>query len=290
MQVSNIQVATAFDKKVSFQAKRQQYRRVNTHEPIDSFYVAPNRPHKKSKSSLRTKVAAVLSAAAIAVSGYGGYTIGKGQSDKDVYLEGYNAGRQQAYDEIYAQEQSIFMPVVEEVDEIVQVEQPEEIVQEEVVIIPEKVYALSPDSVVEFDLDEKPYLYRENMTLPDYFAQNGIDENVLKTAQSNCARVFKSGSYIILSPKQDVTMGELKRVFGILDGVIGKEPLNELQTRPQIVGSDGNLDNAILSVNDAIRIKTFDSEMGHQIGVYTAHKSNRSRQNIANEILKWASK
>ena len=106
MQISNIQISALETKNTSFKS-RQQYKRVNTYEPMDSFRVSSRRPHKKSKFSLRTKVAAALSAAALAVSGYGGYSIGKNQSDRDVYLEGYNAGRQQAYDEIYAQEQNI---------------------------------------------------------------------------------------------------------------------------------------------------------------------------------------
>ena len=50
------------------------------------------------------------------------------------------------------------------------------------------------------------------------------------------------------------------------------------------------MDNAILEKDDAIRIKKYDSEKGHQVGVYTAHKSNTSRQKIADEILKWADK
>ena len=156
--------------------------------------------------------------------------------------------------------------------------------------VPSKVYTLAGGSVTEFDLTQKPFLYRENMDVPDYFAQYNIDANTLKTAQANMARVFERDGYVIISPVQTTTMGEIKRVFGILDGVIGKEPSNELNTRPQTAGSDGNLDNAIIGPEDAIIIKKYDKDMGHQVGVYTAHKSNKSRQKIVDEIILWANK
>ena len=277
----------------SFQSQRN---RRSVHKPrtdykTETYYEAYNGYIvKKDNSNLKKKIAAIAAATAIAGSGVTGYVVGKNQNTDATYVEAYNRGWQDAYVQIeHSKEQEdIFMPA-QTVVPVTPTEAPA--IEEKVVApIPDKVYTLSSGGVSEYNLEEKPFLYRENMALPDYFADYNIDANTLKTAQSNIARVFESGDYVIISPLEKTTMGEIKRVFGILDGVIGKEPLNELSTRPQTEGSDGNLDNAIIEAGDAIRIKFYDKEMGHQVGVYTAHKSNKSRKAIAQEIVEWANK
>ena len=140
----------------------------------------------------------------------------------------------------------------------------------------------------EVDLSTAPYLYRDEFGVPSYLQDTGIDENKLSSAQENVARLFKAGDYIIVSPKQDTTMGVLKDVFGIIDGVVGDDALNLLNERELIEGSNGNLDDAIIPAGDAIRVKRFDSATGHQIGAYEYHKSNKSREKIANTILEYA--
>ena len=140
----------------------------------------------------------------------------------------------------------------------------------------------------EVDLSTAPYLYRAEFGVPSYLQEKGIDEDKLSSAQENVARLFKAGDYIIISPKQDITMGVLKDIFGIIDGVVGNDALNLLDERELIEGSNGNLDDAIIPAGDAIRVKRYDPATGHQIGAYEFHKSNKSREKIANTILEYA--
>ena len=156
--------------------------------------------------------------------------------------------------------------------------------------IPAKVQSLAVDTLKEFDLTQKPYLFEDKSELPVYFPEYGIDRAVLAKAQNNFARVFKSGNYIIISPKYDTTMGEIKKVMGVADEVIGLDEANELKTRKQITGSNGNLDNAIVEAGDAIRIKYYDSERGHVVGSYAIHKSDSSHRKIAEAIVEWSQK
>ncbi|MBQ7287467.1 MAG: hypothetical protein IJW73_06880 [Candidatus Gastranaerophilales bacterium] len=278
----------------AYQARPQNRRGASFPDPVDSFNRTKQRNYNKKKPSMiRLKAAAILSAAAVAISGYSGYTIGNNQNEKETYLEGFNAGKEQAYAEM-AQEQNVGYIDFSQIENLGGYQltdlSVEEVQEETTKEISQKIYSLAPDEITELDLVQKPYLFKDESNLPKYFSENGIDRDVLKKAQSNCARVFKSGNYLIISPKQDVTLGEVKRVFGIIDEVIGKEPLNEIDKKTYTEGSNGNMDNAILEKDDAIRIKIYDSEKGHQVGVYTAHKSNKSRQKIADEIIKWANK
>lgn len=291
MQISSIQTFKTMNTQ-SFQSQRN---RPNVHKPRTDYktydyYEAYNGEIKQGNPNLKKKIAAITAAAAIAGSGIGGYVIGKNQTNDDIYLKAYNTGWKNAIIQMEREQnqQDNFMPA-QTVPPVTTTTAP---IVEEVVSapIPEKVYALSDGRVEEFDLTEKPFLYNENVNVPNYFDEYNIDANTLKTAQGNMARVFESGDYIIISPNHTMTMAELKRVFGILDGVIAKEPLNELSTRPQTPGSDGNFDNAIIEADDAIRIKAYDSDRGHQVGVYTSHKSNKSRKAIAEEIIEWANK
>ena len=292
MRISNIQTY----KPINIQAFQAQQRRPRATRPrtdytSETYYEAYNGQFiKKDTTALKKKLAAIAAAAAIATSGVGGYVIGRNQNTDATYLEAYDKGWKDAYVQIEntQNQEDIFMPA-QTVPEIVEPTVPP--LQEKIAEpIPDKVYTLADGGVTEYNLDEKPFLYRENMNVPDYFSEYNIDANTLKTAQGNMARVFESGEYIIISPIETVTMGELKKVFGILDSVIGKEPLNELTSRPLVSGSNGNWDDAIVEPSDAIRIKKYDKENGHQVGVYTAHKSNSSRKKIAQEIIEWANK
>ena len=142
--------------------------------------------------------------------------------------------------------------------------------------------------VYEIDLSAKPYLYKAEFGVPSYLIEKGIDEAKLASAQRNVARIFQDGDYIIISPKEDTTMGVIKDVFGIIDGVAGEDSANKLQQRQLIEGSNGNLDDAIIPAGDAIRIERYTTEHGHQIGAYEFHKSNKSRDKIAQTILQYA--
>lgn len=292
MRISSIQTCKTMNTQ-SFQSQRN---RRSVHKPrtdyrTETYYEAYNGQFiKKDNSALKKKIAAIAAATAIAGSGVGGFVIGKNQNTDATYIEAYNRGWQDAYVQIeHSKEQEdIFMPA-QTVAPVIPTEEP--VIEEKVVEpIPDKVYALASGGISEYNLEEKPFLYREDMSVPSYLEEYGVNADVLKTAQANMARVFKSGGYIIISPKETVTMGEIKKVFGILDSVIGKEPLNELNSRPLVAGSTGNLDDALIEPNDAIRIKLYEEGNGHQVGVYTAHKSDKSRKIIANEIKEWANK
>ena len=155
--------------------------------------------------------------------------------------------------------------------------------------IPSSVVDISSGAqVYEIDLSSSPYLYRAEFGVPSYLIEKGIDEAKLASAQRNVARIFQDGDYIIISPKEDTTMGVIKDVFGIIDGVAGEDSANKLQQRQLIEGSNGNLDDAIIPAGDAIRIERYTTEHGHQIGVYEFHKSNKSRDKIAQTILDYA--
>jgi len=254
---------------------------------LNDTFTPSRRRTAKNRRAKNNRLIAIATALMMAGVGAGGYKIGSDRSDKETYQAGYQDGIEYA------------LASMQEAQEIVEVE--EEMATPTPYIapaatpvvemsIPSRVSEIAGGNVTEFNLTEKPYLFKDSSNLPSYFPEYGIDREVLKKAQYNFARVFKSGQYIIICPKQDTTMGEIKRVMGIADEVIGKEEVNGLTTRKQTEGSNGNFDNAIVEAGDAIKIKYYDETRGHVVGSYAIHNSDWMRKRIAETILEWANK
>ena len=298
MRLSNIQSFNVQNQSFTARKRNRDYIKMNYNETLQPINNEPM--YTPPKNGLQRRAAAVLAALALMATGGAGYNIGKNASIDEAYLAGYEDGVNKAIEEFEKTQQEILLaestptPFLENVEATPTpaLTQTSTYVAVQTLNseIPEKVQALAVDTLKEHNFTQKPYLFEDKSELPSYFPEYGIDRAVLARAQSNFARVFRSANYIIISPKHDTTMGEIKRVMGVADEVIGLDEANELKTREQIAGSNGNLDNAIVKAGDAIRIKYYDSQRGHVVGSYAIHKSNSSRKKIAESIVEWSQK
>jgi len=273
---------SSFTSKRSNDKTKTPHRPAYTYVPLGNLNSEPSGLTESQKKAIRT-IASVFTAGAI----FGaGFAVGNSVGTKNAKINGFNEGYENGYEYGKKIAGMLHEPSSTEAAEATTtpflVEESESNNYGD--IIPQSVNTLSEGRDVR---EENPIEKSFISEYPNYLKRNKISRKDIATAQSNLARLFVTtdNKYIILSPKKDTTIGELKSVFGIVDGALSDEKANKLEEKEKVSGSDNNLDNAIVKANEAVRVLRYDQTKGHTVGRYSFHKSQKSHEKIIDAII-----
>lgn len=225
--------------------------------------------------------------------------LGYNSGNEKGYNNGFEEGKEIGYQEAMEQhEQDLTLKITDSIEE-----SKAELAQE---FIDDPMYAISeslnlPLSMLKLANNYKPSgelkenlnlastnVPHEKTTFPfrvsneELFIGHPEVRELLGQAQQNLARVFSDGDdfsdngYIYLTANRDTTMGELKQVFGIVNGALTRAGGNGLgEGEREYIGSTSEKDGAIVRTGDTIKVKVNDTGNkacpGVQFGVFMYH-------------------
>ena len=256
-------------------------------------------PHDIYRNNRLVKLTAGVLAATVAT-GTAGYVAGNAKG----YSKGLEAGEKTGYSQAYDESEKQYASEMDAAINAAIDEYKEEMAQtfkqdameglSEAADIPLSLLKLANNFKANGDPKENLNLAstvvpHEKTTFPyrvaseELFIGHQEERQLLAQAQKNLARVFSDGDefsdngFIYLTAKRDTTMGELKNVFGIVDGALARAKVNGLEDGARgYVGNSYEKDGAIVPEGDTIRIKINDNANaacpGLQFGVYKNHK------------------
>ncbi len=290
-------------------ATHPQNAKAVSQRPINKSATKPNRkartrqqqpsPHDIYRNNRLVKLTAGVLAATVAT-GTAGYVAGNAKG----YSKGLEAGEKTGYSQAYDESEKQYASEMDAAINAAIDEYKEEMAQtfkqdameglSEAAGIPLSLLKLANNFKANGDPKENLNLANtvvphEKTTFPyrvaseELFIGHQEERQLLAQAQKNLARVFSDGDefsdngFIYLTAKRDTTMGELKNVFGIVDGALARAKVNGLEDGARdYVGNSYEKDGAIVPEGDTIRIKINDNANtacpGLQFGVYKNHK------------------
>lgn len=290
-------------------ATHPQNAKAVSQRPINKSATKPNRkartrqqqpsPHDIYRNNRLVKLTAGVLAATVAT-GTAGYVAGNAKG----YSKGLEAGEKTGYSQAYDESEKQYASEMDAAINAAIDEYKEEMAQtfkqdameglSEAAGIPLSLLKLANNFKANGDPKENLNLAstvvpHEKTTFPyrvaseELFIGHQEERQLLAQAQKNLARVFSDGDefsdngFIYLTAKRDTTMGELKNVFGIVDGALARAKVNGLEDGARdYVGNSYEKDGAIVPEGDTIRIKINDNANtacpGLQFGVYKNHK------------------
>ena len=252
-------------------------------------------PKNKNTDPMRT-LSAILTA--LAVGGAIGYSAGEARGTEKGYNDGYNKGLEIVQSQAEDKQEAINpfsegFTVTEYTPQTTTEPYTYADTEVELTGIPQNVTKLAGENkvITEIDLTKEVKLYSDNKEqakLPNWLVNTKADREVVRQAQYNLGRIFQNGNNIYIYLKQDTTMGDIKGVYGIIDGVIGNYSENHLYDRPQTDSTTNNYDNAIVKAGEVIKLEWLTEKDGHLMFRYDNHHSDKSHSKIINAIEKYA--